>query len=172
MLPVFFKLMYGRRLVIQRKKRIQAGGRIILEGKHSACLIKENFSARKFFLLRVCEDANCYIGKNVFFNNFCSLTCMKSIEIGDDCIFGENVKIYDHNHNYKEAGKLIREQGFSVGEIKIGKNCWIGSNVVILRGAHIGDNCIIGANSVVYKDIPPASILINNGELKKYEKSL
>ena len=37
------------------------------------------------------------IGDNVFFNNGTSIAAKEKIEIGDNCIFGENVKIYDHN---------------------------------------------------------------------------
>ena len=38
------------------------------------------------------------------------------------------------------------------------KNCWIGANVVILKGVTIGDNVIIGAGAVIHKDIPSNSI--------------
>ena len=35
--------------------------------------------------------------------------------------------------------------------IIIGKNCWIGTNVVILPGVELGDNVIVGAGAVVTK---------------------
>lgn len=41
------------------------------------------------------------IGDDVFFNNYCSLNAIDSISIGDGTVFGENVKVYDHNHCYK-----------------------------------------------------------------------
>ena len=128
-IPVFFKCMYGARFGRCGEMRLQKGSEIILEGKKSSCFFEGNFSSRKAFLLRVCDNAQCIIGKNVFFNNYCSVTSMKKIEIGDDCIFGENVKIYDHNHNYKDKEYLIREQGCSADEVVIGNNCWIGSKI-------------------------------------------
>ena len=87
------------------------------------------------------------------------------IEIGDGTIFGENVKVYDHNHLYKNTSISIKEQGYSSAPIKIGKHCWIASNVVILKGVTIGDNCVIGAGCVVYKDVPANSILKINQSL-------
>ena len=39
-------------------------------------------------------------------------------------------------------------------DIFIGKNVWIGSQVIILKGVTIGDNSIIAAGSLVARDIP------------------
>lgn len=97
--------------------------------------VGSNFSFRRGFNLNISSDnASITIGNNVFFNNDCSLNCKKGINIGDDCIFGESVKIYDHNHIFKSKETVIRRQGYSCSMVKIGNNCWIGSNVVILPG--------------------------------------
>lgn len=87
------------------------------------------------------------------------------ISIGDGTIFGENVKVYDHNHCYKNPDVPIKEQGFSSAPINIGNHCWIGSNVVILKGVTIGDNCVIGAGCIVYKDVPSGTIVVNKQDL-------
>jgi len=39
-------------------------------------------------------------------------------------------------------------------EVIIGRNVWIGTNTIVLKGFHIGDNSIIGAGSVVNGHIP------------------
>lgn len=105
------------------------------------------------------------IGNNVFFNNDCSINCQGQIIIGDNCIFGENVKIYDHNHIFSDLNKPISGQGMKVGRIKIGKNCWIGSNVVILTNVEIGNNVVIGANCLIHKSVPSDSLVKCNSEL-------
>jgi acetyltransferase-like isoleucine patch superfamily enzyme len=99
------------------------------------------------------------IGKNNFFNNDCSINCLNDITIGDNNLFGESVKFYDHNHKFREKNLLIQEQGFSVGQIKIGNNCWFGSNCVILNNVTIGDNVVIGANVLVYKSIASNTVV-------------
>lgn len=111
-------------------------------------------------------DGKIIIGDNCFFNCNCSINSMKKIEIGNDCIFGENVCIYDHNHQYKKEDMLIRKQGYKKKEISIGDNCWIGSNVTILAGVNIGKNVVIGAGTIVSKSIPDNSVVVNNSSMK------
>lgn len=100
------------------------------------------------------KNGNIKIGQNCFFNRNCSITSLGKIEIGDDCIFGENVKIYDHNHIAKINKGLFRKQGYLIGQIEIGTNVWIGSDVLILPNVRIGSNVVIAAGSIVTKDIP------------------
>ena len=71
------------------------------------------------------------------------------------------MKVYDHNHCYKDVTMPIKDQGYTSAPIKIGRHCWVASNVVILKGVTIGDNCCIGAGCVVYKDVPEGTTLIN-----------
>lgn len=99
------------------------------------------------------------IGEGVFINNNSSITSRKKVVIGSNTIIGENVKIYDHNHRFNLKNKNIKDQGFTEDSIIIGKNCWIGSNVVILKGVKIGNNCVIGAGAVVRKSVPNNTIL-------------
>ena len=47
---------------------------------------------------------------------------------------------------------------WSFGEVKIGKNCYLGANVVICQPVTIGDNSAVAAGAVVTKDIPPGEI--------------
>lgn len=120
---------------------------------------------RERFNLTIEKGGKINIGKNVFFNHDCSVTSVGAkISIGDGTLFGENVKIYCHNHCYKNALLSIKEQGFSSAPVNIGKNCWIGSNVIILKGVNIGDNVVVGAGCIIYQDIPAGSIVINKQE--------
>lgn len=129
-------------------------------------IMKKNSVFRKRFEINI-HDSECriIIGSGCFFNNDCSLNCRKSIEIDNNCIFGENVKIYDHNHGFKEIDILIKKQEYTSKGIVIGDNCWIGSNVVILAGTTVGSGSIIGAGTVVYDEIPVNTIVTSNRTL-------
>lgn len=124
--------------------------------------IGENLNFRKGLNIN-CEKAACIkIGKRCFFNNYCSLNAHESIEIGNDCIFGEGVKIYDHNHKFDHCNMSIQSQGFSSKKVVIGENCWIGSNVVILPGTTIGSGTVIGAGCVIKGNIGEHLVVKNN----------
>jgi acetyltransferase-like isoleucine patch superfamily enzyme len=81
--------------------------------------------------------------------------------------------MYDHNHQYQDTKQLISTQGYQVGSIVIGNNCWIGSNVVILKDVIIGDNVVIGAGCVIHKSIPANSVVMKQQDLliKQRERS-
>ncbi len=111
------------------------------------------------------KNASLKIENNVFFNNNCSVNCLDSIEIGENTLIGESVKLYDHNHKYSSLPNFkVEHQKFKTAPVKIGKNCWLGSNVVVLKGVTIGDNTIIGAGCVIHKDVPANSVIINKQE--------
>jgi acetyltransferase-like isoleucine patch superfamily enzyme len=110
--------------------------------------------------IRAVQNGDVKIGDNVFFNNQCSITSLQQIHIGNNCQFGEGVKIYDHNHRYQSAEKLIAQQGYTTAPVLIGNNCWLGSHVIVLKGVSIGEHAVIGAGVVVYKDVPAHTVLI------------
>jgi acetyltransferase-like isoleucine patch superfamily enzyme len=123
---------------------------------------------RRNFSLVIGPKAYIKIGNNSFFNHECTLDATTGIEIGEGTLFGENVKVYDHNHRFNDFDKLIKEQGYSSKKIVIGNHCWVGSNTVILKGVHIGDNCVIGAGCIISTDIPKNTIVkVDNSNLVK-----
>lgn len=138
----FYKLIYGKKFNFGKKFTFRKSFSLIIDG----------------------DSAKVEIGDNVFFNNFCTIASMNKITIGDNTIFGENVKIYDHNHEFRNAEIPIKNQGYNSASIHIGKNCWIASNVIILKGVVIGDHCIIGAGNIVYKDVADNSVLLSKQE--------
>ncbi len=129
----------------------------IIFGKHLK--FGSGVTFRKGFSICIEEQGHIKIGSQCFFNNNCSVNSLAGVTIGDNCIFGENVYIYDHNHRFADARVPIKDQGYSTGEIEIGDDCWVGSNCVILKGVKIGSHCVIGANCTVYKDVPDNTVL-------------
>jgi acetyltransferase-like isoleucine patch superfamily enzyme len=108
------------------------------------------------------SDGRLTIGERNFFNNGCSINCLGVITIGHSNLFGENVKLYDHNHRFSELATRIGDQGFKIGSITIGSNCWIGSNTVILNNVTIGDNVVVGANNLIHESIPSNTVVKAN----------
>ena len=102
------------------------------------------------------------IGSHTYINSNCAIVCHERIDIGADCLFGPNVCVYDHDHEYGYDGI---GSGYRTAPITIGDHCWLGANAVILRGTRIGDGCIIGAGTVVRGKIPAHSVVTGDREL-------
>jgi len=101
------------------------------------------------------------IKDNVGIGMNATISGIKKIVIAEHTIFGRNVYISDHGHEYHDIKKPIAEQGIrKKSEVIIGRGVWLGQNAVILPGANIGDNSVIGANSVVSTRIPKYSVAV------------
>ena len=47
-------------------------------------------------------------------------------------------------------------------EIRIGRNCFIGCNSIILKGTILGDGCVVGAGAVVTGRYEAGSVIAGN----------
>ncbi|MBK1894428.1 acyltransferase [Chryseobacterium paridis] len=146
--------------------KLGIGNHFVVYKNVKKIVLGNNIRFRNYIHILVQDNATLEIEDNVFMNNFCSINCLDSIFIGENTLFGENVKLYDHNHAHQSSPEFrIFHSEFTKAPIKIGKNCWLGSNVTILKGVTIGDNCIIGAGCTIYKDIPSNTTIVNKQEL-------
>lgn len=145
------KLRYFSKVKINLYCSLRGKISIDIRGKGKIFIGKKIIETGPLYLKTV-ENGRIEIGKNVFFNHNCSITSMESVKIGDDCFFGNNVVIVDHDHLI-EKGSVAPDKLIS-SKVNIGKKCWIGANSVITRGVTIGDNVVIAAGAVVTKDVP------------------
>lgn len=143
------------------------GSRIDIFSKKSKLIINKFVFIRKNATLRLDHDCKLQIEDKVFINDGCNINCVNRIHIGAYTKIGQNVCIYDHDHNYRHdnSDRLI------VGEVMIGNNVWIGSNVVILRNTKIGNNAVIAAGSVVKGEVPENAVYFDKRmkEIKVYQ---
>jgi len=103
------------------------------------------------------------IGSNCTFLYRFQCNSAESVVIGNYVLAASNVLITDSDHIIEPDGMPVTKNNkFNSRPVRIGNNCWIGQNVVILKGVTIGDNCIIGANSVVTKDVENNSVVGGN----------
>jgi len=102
------------------------------------------------------------LGSNCYFNRNVKIVCYEAIELGNDCLIGDSVHIYDQDHNFTDLRTPIRTQGYVTKPVKIGNNVWIGAKATVLKGVVIGDGAIIGANALVVKDVPANAIAVGN----------
>ena len=70
----------------------------------------------------------------------CYIQAVNGIEIGRNVRIGPGVKLISANHDYYNFDRHLKEK-----KLKIGDNCWIGADAVILPGVTIGENSVVGA---------------------------
>ncbi len=129
------------------------------DSSDSQMIIDQNVTIRGLGSFVFFNGGRIRLGENTFFNTNCSINSLCKVQIGANCLFGQNVSIYDHNHQFRNKSILIKDQGYTTAPVQIGNNCWIGSNVIILKGVTIGNNCVIGANCIIHNDIPDNSLV-------------
>ena len=137
-------------LEVNRGSKVKFGKKIRI---HSGCKVK------------VRKNAKLIIEDNVKINYYCIIVCHNEIEIGQGTEFGPSVYLYDHDHDYRKGLSADSDgENYKSSKIRIGKNCWIGANTVILRGTELGDNCIVGAGSVLKGKYADNSVVVQKRE--------
>ena len=115
--------------------------------------------------IAVKKEGHLKIGKSTYITR-ATIACLDRIEIGENCILGEGLKIFDHNHQYTREPFSVSKTEFNTAPVKIGNNVWSGANCIILKGVTIGENVILGAGCVIHKDVPANSVIINKQNLE------
>ena len=96
---------YNSKLLFSKKSSVYLGDKIINDGR---------------ITIIVDDNAKLIIGNNVYFNENNMISVKSSVEIGDGCQFGPNVKIFDNNHMFTSNEGVLPLHKSS--PIKIGKN--------------------------------------------------
>lgn len=171
----YFKVFMKLNKVVYGKKLSLFGVPIIFKKKGSVLAIGDNCSIKSSFLSNLVglsqrtiivtrtKEAKIEIGNNVGISG-ATIYARKGIFIGDNTLIGGNVKILDNDfHPIEfEARNRNDDEMIKAKEIRIGRNCFIGCNSIILKGTKLGDGCVVGAGSVVCGEFSENLILAGN----------
>ena len=171
----YFKLVMKLNKVKFGKNLNLYGIPVIFKKKGSQLNIGENCNIKSSFLSNLVglsqrtiivtrtEEAKIEIGNNVGISG-ATIYARKEITIGDNTLIGGNVKILDNDFHpiEVEARNLDIKEKIGTRKIKIGKDCFIGANSLILKGVEIGDGSVVGAGSVVTGKFPSNVVIAGN----------
>jgi len=94
------------------------------------------------------------------YSHGCYIQAIGKVYIDDYTSIGPNVGIISSNHEILDFRK------HKIGQIKIGKYCWIGMNSVILPDVTLGDFTTVMAGSVVNTSFPEGYCVIGGNPAK------
>lgn len=97
------------------------------------------------------------IGKDCIINPFCFINALQKVKFGNDVTLSAHCVIVSHviqNERMRDLGYPTKIKPQKLEPIEIDDHTWIAAGCLIGPGVKIGKNCQIGANSVVLNDIP------------------
>ena len=100
------------------------------------------------------KNGSLVLGERVFINTGATVVANHSIVVGDHCLIGDLVAIYDSDHHPMEPSRPTR-----FAPVRLGANVWVGRSATILPGVTIGDHAVIAAGSIVTGDVPARTLV-------------
>lgn len=133
------------------------------------CVIKSSFLSNlvglysRTILLTRLSGAAIEIGDNVGISG-ATIYARSRIVIGSNTNIGGNVKILDNDFHPVDPKERLEDNKNAIGTLPvyIGENCFIGCNVLILKGSKIGNNCVVGAGAVVSGSFEDNCVIAGN----------
>ena len=151
------RVVTGNRLKIASGKPMYLGkGARVILGEGASLSIGAGVYLSPECFVQVNKGATLVLEDGVYMNDGCRVTVVESARIGADTLFGPNVQIYDHDHEFDRRGvssKLLH------APVSIGHHCWLCANTVVTRGCTIACCSLVSANSVVTRDLTEAGAL-------------
>lgn len=122
----------------------------------SKCDFSKNYTSRVLCPEKIIIENNSQsVLRSFATSGGCYIQGCEGIYIGEGTIWSFNVSIISQGHDLYDLNIIPK-----VNSIKIGKNCWIGTNSTILPGIELGDKTIVGANTVVTKSFPKGNVIV------------
>jgi acetyltransferase-like isoleucine patch superfamily enzyme len=154
----FYKLAYGRAFC---GPLLGLGPDVTVRLRRGGSLVFGHVKTRGHGQI-FCDGGHVSIGTGAFLNRGVSINCRVRIAIGAGVLFGENVKIYDHDHLIAPDFHVDHAQ-FVERDVEIGEGCWLGSNVAVLKGVRLAGRSIVGAGTTVVGSTQAAGIYVSLG---------
>lgn len=135
---------------------------VTVDGRHPILITGGSISCGRLFLrsktipveVGAAKNASLVLGDRVLINTGATVVANHSIVVGDHCLIGDLVAIFDSNHHRIEPSEPIR-----IAPVRLGNNVWVGRAATILPGVTIGDHAVIAAGSIVTGDVPSKTLV-------------
>ena len=156
---IILKIRIRNRVQIPIIQPMRIRSQLMIQKHAQQVHIGKNFRLETDAKVRVINGGQLSIGDNCFINCNSYITVLGKTKIGNNCLIGPGVMVFDHDHDYKASGGISSGK-MICGTIEIGNNVWIGANSLILKGSKIGDNAVIGAGSIINFEVMENTVCV------------
>jgi acetyltransferase-like isoleucine patch superfamily enzyme len=161
-------VVFGQHVTLRHPHKIRIGDNVVIDdhclldakGDSNGGIVIGNgvFIGRNTILSCKNGDIALGDGANIGFN--CEIFSAARVEVGANTLLAAYCYIIGGDHDWKDAGRPVLEQGRRAAGVRIGEGAWLGAGAKVLDGTTVGDGAIVGAGAVVTADVPAAAIAV------------
>jgi carbonic anhydrase/acetyltransferase-like protein (isoleucine patch superfamily) len=154
----YFRFQYptvewGQNIQIAGKVTIRGTGRVIIGDD---CVF-DAASGRPNTIAVLSPDATVVVGAGSYLNG-ATILATESISVGAGSVLGQCTIVDSDFHPVDPTARGAGERG-AVSPVVIGQRVWIGTDVLVLKGATVGSEAVVGAGSVVRHTVPERTVV-------------
>jgi acetyltransferase-like isoleucine patch superfamily enzyme len=161
-------VVFGQHVTLRHPHRIRIGDDVVVddhclldakgEGHDGITIGSGVFIGRNTILS--CKSGDIVLGDraNIGFN--CEIFSAARVELGARVLLAAYCYVIGGDHDWKDAGRPVLEQGRRAAGVTVGAGTWLGAGAKVLDGTTIGADAIVGAGAVVTSDVPASAIAV------------
>jgi acetyltransferase-like isoleucine patch superfamily enzyme len=161
-------VVFGQHVVLRHPHKIRIGDNVVVDDH---CLLDAKgdsnagiaigsgvFIGRNTILSCKNGDIALGDGANIGFN--CEIFSAARVEVGARALLAAYCYVIGGDHDWKDAGTSVLDQGRRANGVTIGAGAWLGAGAKVLDGVTVGDHAIVGAGAVVTGPVPASAIAV------------
>jgi acetyltransferase-like isoleucine patch superfamily enzyme len=156
-------LVFGKKVKVGKWFRVY--GRFHIMGSGKVVIGDNCFIQSKLFkpvsFLTILPEAQIIIGDNVGFSGT-TIQCSQQISIGNWCNIADAYLVDSPAHSLSADRRMVPDRDIPSAPVRIERNVWISTRVVVCHGVTIGKNSVVGACSLVRFSIPANNFYAGN----------
>ena len=106
-----------------------------------------------------CKDGDIEIQSRANIGTHCEIFSGDRVLVGNGSMVAAYCYIMSGNsYDYESQVAFADQKVYTKGPTTIGRNCWLGTKVVVLDGVTIEEGAVVGAGAVVTNNVPPRTV--------------
>ena len=161
-------VVFGQHVVLRHPHKIQIADNVVIDDN---CLLDAKgetntgiaigagtFIGRNTILS--CKNGDIVLGEGVNVGFNCEIFSAARVEVGARALLAAYCYVIGGDHDWKDAGRPVLEQGRRAAGVTVGSGAWLGAGAKVLDGIAVGADAIVGAGAVVTSDVPASAIAV------------